>query len=68
MNYEQFLAGAAQLMAEGELIFSPISHTHPIALAGDLPTDWNYWESYDRAILQCCCKVKVCAQNFKRNF
>lgn len=45
---------AAKLMAAGEHVFSPISHTHPIAMAGALPTDWGYWQAYDRAILAFC--------------
>lgn len=45
---------AAKLMSTGELVFSPISHTHPIALAGGLPLGWDYWEKYDRSILACC--------------
>jgi len=50
---------AAKLMAEGNYIFSPISHTHPIALAGSLPGDWQYWEGYDRCILSSCKKLMV---------
>jgi Domain of unknown function (DUF1937) len=45
---------AAILMHRGLLIFSPISHTHPIALAGGLPLGWDFWERYDRAVLRCC--------------
>lgn len=45
---------AAKLMAAGDFVFSPISHTHPIALAGGLPLGWDYWEQYDRAVLACC--------------
>lgn len=50
---------AAKLMREGVFIFSPISHTHPIELAGDLPYDWNFWYGYDRAILKHCKKLLV---------
>lgn len=53
---------AAFLMREGHHIFSPISHTHPIAEAGDLPRDWNYWQSYDRAILRACSAMIVFTQ------
>jgi len=41
-------------MGQGLLIFSPISHSHPIALAGDLPLGFDYWEKYDRAMLERC--------------
>ena len=53
---------AARLMSEGVHIYSPISHTHPIAEAGALPLGWDYWESYDRAILSACCKMLVLRQ------
>jgi hypothetical protein len=50
---------AADLMGKGQYIFSPISHTHPIALAGFLPHGWDYWEGYDRRILKCCDRIIV---------
>jgi hypothetical protein len=50
---------AARLMAQGNLIFSPIAHSHPIALAGQLPTEWDYWEQYDRAHLLAACELWV---------
>lgn len=45
---------AAKLMAAGHLIFSPIAHTHPIAMAGVLPTSWVYWSSFDTEMLRSC--------------
>ena len=52
---------AAQLMAQGLYIYSPISHTHPIAEAscGKLPRGWDFWQGYDRAILTNCEKLIV---------
>jgi len=50
---------AAQLMGHGVIVFAPISHTHPIAMDGDLPKGWDFWERYDRAVLSCCWKVIV---------
>lgn len=54
---------AAKLMAGGFMVFSPISHTHPIAVVGDLPTGWDYWERYDRKILAICDEVIVFCQD-----
>jgi len=54
---------AARLTQEGVHVYSPISHTHPIAMEGDLPLGWDYWEQYDRAILNACCKMIVLRQN-----
>ena len=55
-------AYAATMMREGLHVYSPISHTHPIAQAGDLPKGWDYWEKYDRAMLAACSKVVVFCQ------
>lgn len=49
---------AARLMKEGRIIFSPISHTHPIALYG-LPKGWEFWREYDLVFIQQCEKVIV---------
>lgn len=43
---------AGQLMRQGHLVFSPISHTHPIAEAGGLPLGWDFWAAFDRAYLE----------------
>lgn len=43
---------AADLMSKGFLVFSPISHTHPIALAGDLPKGWEFWQAYDETFIE----------------
>ena len=53
---------AADLMRKGVHVFSPISHTHPIALAGDLPKGWEFWQEYDRAIMRACDAMIVLKQ------
>ena len=50
---------AAKLIQGGHHVFSPISHTHPIALEGDLPLGWDYWEEYDRKMLSVCSEMFV---------
>lgn len=58
-RFEAANRAAGLLMREGLLVFSPISHTHPIAEACGLPLGWDYWQAYDRAVLSCCSKVIV---------
>ena len=58
-RFERINKVAARLMLAGEVIFSPISQTHPIALAGGLPGDWQFWEKYDRAMLESCKELVV---------
>ena len=54
---------AARLMGEGILVFSPISHTHPIALAGDLPKGWDFWKEYDLTFIEWCDELWVLMQD-----
>lgn len=49
---------AAALMREGRVIFSPISHTHPLVKYG-LPTDWEYWKTQDEHFLNICGRLIV---------
>lgn len=42
---------AAALVASGLTVFSPIVHGHPLVNHG-LPTDWSFWEPFDRDHLQ----------------
>jgi hypothetical protein len=58
-RFEKVNAVAARLMRDGMHIFSPISHTHPIAEAGDLPLGFDFWQKYDTAFLNNCCKLIV---------
>lgn len=50
---------AAHLIRDGEIVFSPISHCHPMAEVLDLPRDWQYWDKFDRAYMECCYKLYV---------
>jgi len=43
---------AARLMNEGHLVFSPISHSHPIAKQCDLPGDHAYWKEWNRSFIE----------------
>ena len=50
---------AGRLMAAGHVVFSPIAHTHPIAVRSDLPLDWEYWQRFDREFLKVSEKMVV---------
>lgn len=53
---------AAAMMARGLHVYSPISHTHPICLAGDLPQGWDYWAELDRKMVSACGLLVVVRQ------
>jgi hypothetical protein len=50
---------AGMLMKQGEFVFSPISHTHPIAKVADLPRGWDYWNEYDEEMISHCTRFVV---------
>lgn len=52
---------AAQLMMSGDVVFSPISHSHPIAdyMPESLRTDHEFWMYQDLKILGFCEEVVV---------
>lgn len=46
---------AATLINEGYVVFSPISHSHPIAVDGNIQgLGWETWERQDIAMLRLC--------------
>jgi len=52
--WERFNAvtkAAGHLMAEGKVVFSPITHCHPIAERRALPRGWEFWKSFDEVYL-----------------
>jgi nucleoside 2-deoxyribosyltransferase len=52
---------AAILMMMDKQVFSPIAHTHPIAMAagGCLDLGWEFWEQFDRWYLERCDELIV---------
>lgn len=62
-RFEAVCCVAAKLMRDGIHLFCPIAQTHPIALKGDLPGDFAYWEAYDRKMLSLCEELWVCTMD-----
>lgn len=50
---------AHKLMEEGHIVYSPITHNHPIAKAHGLPTGWDFWEKFDTEFIKWCDEVYV---------
>jgi ParB/RepB/Spo0J family partition protein len=53
-RFEAACEAAARLLSQCVMIFSPIAHSHPIATIGCTPTSWEFWEKYDKTILDKC--------------
>ena len=62
-RFDEVSAAAAALMARGVQLFCPISHTHPIAVMGDLPKGFEFWETYDRWFLERCDAIVIAKIN-----
>jgi len=58
-RFEAACIAAGRLMLQGDIVFSPIAHSHHIHLLADLPGDWQFWEKYDRAFIEWCDVVTV---------
>lgn len=50
---------AGELMKLGVLVYSPITHNHPIATRIELPRTWDYWRDFDLAVLSRCSQLIV---------
>ena len=49
---------AANLMRQGEMVYSPIAHGHCISRCG-LPFDADYWDAHSRLMLARCESLAV---------
>ena len=51
----------AKLMSEGHVVFSPISHSHPVAayLPDNLRTDSNWWMNMDLPFVEWADEIHV---------
>lgn len=51
-RFETVTRVASRLVAAGYHVYSPITHSHPMAEMGELPGGWDFWEKYDRIFLE----------------
>ena len=54
-RYMAVTHAAAKLWAAGQMVFSPITHSHPIKLAGNLSGSWDDYAAYDTFVIQNLC-------------
>lgn len=51
---------AAIFLLQGELVYSPITHSHPIHFyMGEAGNDHQLWMKYDEAMAECCNRLYV---------
>lgn len=57
-RFDAACRATAALLRSGQPVFSPIAHTHGLVAHG-LPTDWSWWEPFDREHLLRCDELAV---------
>lgn len=53
-RYHQINRNVLALMADGRLVYSPITHNHVLAQAADFPRGWQFWAKHDLEMLRKC--------------
>jgi len=63
-RFERVCFVAARLMEKGLFVYSPIAHTHPIAIHGGLDhLDHDFWMNMDKVMMDRCDELYVCAMD-----
>lgn len=58
--YMDAVEQAGVLLRAGIYVYAPIAHTHPIAVKHGLPGGFDFWEGYDRVMLEASAGLIVC--------
>lgn len=58
-RFKEATKAAGILIKKGYIVFSPITHCHPIATTCNLPTDVEFWIKYDLEFLKWCDEMWV---------
>ena len=67
-RFEDINRVAAKIINDyGFLVFSPISHSHPIAEVGNLPKGFDFWKQYDKSFIEWADEVWVYATERKKS-
>lgn len=58
-RYHDACKATVALIEQGHVVFSPIVHSHPLALSHGLSGDWAFWRRQDIAYLYACSELWV---------
>jgi hypothetical protein len=53
-RYQQAVNAAAELTNSDRIVFSPIVHSHPLAMKAGLPGNFEFWNYFDTKIIEAC--------------
>lgn len=58
-RHDEALRYTAEYSKIGEVIFSPIVHSHPMSFVHDIPGTWDFWSKIDYCFIDNCEKIRV---------
>jgi nucleoside 2-deoxyribosyltransferase len=58
-NFVAVCLATAHYLKQGHHVISPIAHTHPVAMIGELPTGFDAYQKYDERLIRACDEVWV---------
>lgn len=58
-RFEQACRAAARWQQKGQLVFSPIAHSHSLTEYEELPQGWDFWRDWCLATLGRCDRLWV---------
>jgi nucleoside 2-deoxyribosyltransferase len=62
VRFERYYAAtkkAAELIRQGHIVYSPITHSHPINQTCNLPNDFEFWRESCLSFIDWCDEVYV---------
>ena len=58
-RYYDVMDATAYFIKRNEVVYSPIVHSHPLAIAHDMPGDFEMWRKQCLGLLEKCDRVRV---------
>lgn len=58
-RYKQIMLVVREFLLNGQVVYSPILHCHPIAVEYGLPRDFNFWQAFDHAMIRAASFVMI---------
>ena len=61
-RFEALTAVAAEIVKQGHIVYSPITHTHPIDLhfvRGDVHLSYDFWCDFDETFMSVCTEMVI---------
>ena len=53
-RFNEVTKKAADLIQQGYIVYSPITHNHFIAVKYGLPRGWEFWKEFDISFIKWC--------------